>query len=225
MPRSARKLSNGPEIAPTAFCRNFSWSARSLLSPTTRDAADHVGMAVEIFRRRMHDDVDAEFQRPLEIGAAEGVVGDREQALAPGQRRRSPSRSTMLAAAGWSASRPTACCVSGRIAASTAARSVKSAKLTCRPAERLRTRSQQPEGAAVDVVGGDDMRAGVEQFEHGGDRRQARGEGEGRRRRFRGRPPRARRRSASGSGCGRIRSPCARRGSAGRRSRWRRSAP
>ena len=31
--------------------------------------------------------------------------------------------------------------VSGRIAASTAARSVKSTKLTCRLAERLRTRS------------------------------------------------------------------------------------
>ena len=46
-----------------------------------RDAADHVGMAVQIFGRRMDDDVDAELQRPLDIGAAEGVVGDRRSAL------------------------------------------------------------------------------------------------------------------------------------------------
>ena len=115
--------------------------------------------------------------------------------------------------------------VSGRIAASTAARSVKSTKLDLQAGRALAHPLEQPERAAIDVVGGDDMGAGVEQFEHGGDRRQARGEGEGRRCRFRGRRRRARRRSASGSGCAHIRSPCARRGSAGHRSRSRRSAP
>ena len=39
------------------------------------DAADHVGMAVEVFRRRMHDEVEAVFQRALDVGAGEGVVG------------------------------------------------------------------------------------------------------------------------------------------------------
>ena len=43
--------------------------------------------------------------------------------------------------------------------------------------------------------------------------------------RFRDRRRHARTRSASGSGCAHIRSPCARPGSAGRRSRSRRSAP
>ena len=78
-PRSARKLSNGPEIAPTAFCRKRSRSASSLSSPTTADAADHVGVAVQVLRRRVHDDVEAELERPLDVGAGEGVVGDRDQ--------------------------------------------------------------------------------------------------------------------------------------------------
>ncbi len=42
---------------------------------------------------------------------------------------------------------------------------MKSAKLTCRPAERLRTRSSSRKRAAIDVVRRDDMRAAVEQFE------------------------------------------------------------
>ena len=59
-----------------------------ILVVADRDAAaDHVGMAVQIFRRRMHDEVDAELERPLDVGAAEGVVGDRDHALAPGERR------------------------------------------------------------------------------------------------------------------------------------------
>ena len=41
-----------------------------------RHAADHVGMAVEILRGRVHDDVEAEFERALHLGAGEGVVGD-----------------------------------------------------------------------------------------------------------------------------------------------------
>ncbi len=106
-PRSAKKLSNGPEMAPTAFCRNFSRSARSRLVAHHRHAADHVGMAVEIFRRRMHDDVDAELQRPLDVGAAERVVGGRSADLvaSPAPPRLRGRRSS---AAGWSASRPTA---------------------------------------------------------------------------------------------------------------------
>ena len=40
-----------------------------------RHAADHVGMAVEIFRGRMHDEVEAMLERTLHIGAGEGVVG------------------------------------------------------------------------------------------------------------------------------------------------------
>jgi hypothetical protein len=44
---------------------------------------------------------------------------------------------------------------------------------------RLPDPLEQAEGAAVDVVAGNDVRTGVDQLEHGGDRRQPRGEGEG----------------------------------------------
>ena len=40
------------------------------------DAADHVRVAVQILGRRMHDDVEAELERPLHPGARERVVGD-----------------------------------------------------------------------------------------------------------------------------------------------------
>ena len=45
-----------------------------------RDAADHVGVAVQILGRRVHDDVGAELERPLHPRARERVVDDREDA-------------------------------------------------------------------------------------------------------------------------------------------------
>ena len=79
-PRSARKLSNGPEMAPTAFCRKAMLLAQRLVVADHSDAADHVGMAVEILGGRMHDDVEAEFERALHVGAGKGVVGDEPDA-------------------------------------------------------------------------------------------------------------------------------------------------
>src|SRR4051794_12855009 len=38
------------------------------------DAADHVGMAVEVFRGGMNDQVESEFERPLGPRTGEGVV-------------------------------------------------------------------------------------------------------------------------------------------------------
>ena len=67
----------GPAIAPTAFCRKASCSAQlAAFVADHGDAADHVGMAVEVLGRRVHDDVEAELERPLHVGAGEGVVGD-----------------------------------------------------------------------------------------------------------------------------------------------------
>ena len=40
-----------------------------------RDAADHVRVAVQIFGRRMHDDVKAEFERPLHRRSGKRVIG------------------------------------------------------------------------------------------------------------------------------------------------------
>src|SRR6478672_10880022 len=44
-----------------------------------REAADDVGMAAEIFRRRMDDDVRAELQRALEERRRERVVDDEDR--------------------------------------------------------------------------------------------------------------------------------------------------
>ena len=49
------------------------------LVPRDDATADNVGMAVEVFRRRVHDDVDAELERPLQVGGEERVVGKRDQ--------------------------------------------------------------------------------------------------------------------------------------------------
>ena len=83
---------------------------------------------------------------------------------------------------------------------------------------------EQPPRAAVEVVGGDDVGAAVEQRRAPSRSRQARRRRRSRPRRPRGRRCSARRPCGSGSACARIRSPCARPGSPARRSRWRRSA-
>ena len=44
------------------------------------EAADHVGVAAEVLRRRVHDDVGAEVERALEVGRREGVVDHEERA-------------------------------------------------------------------------------------------------------------------------------------------------
>jgi hypothetical protein len=48
--------------------------AQLVVVPHDGDAADHIGMAVQVFRGRMHDEVEAELDRSLHIGAREGVV-------------------------------------------------------------------------------------------------------------------------------------------------------
>ena len=50
-------------------------------------AADHVGMAVEVLRRRMHDDVDPQFQGPLRPWRGEGIVDRRQNTPRPRDRR------------------------------------------------------------------------------------------------------------------------------------------
>ena len=50
-------------------------------------AADDVGMAVQILGGGVHDDIDAELQRPLAVGAGEGVVGRGEHGALLAQRR------------------------------------------------------------------------------------------------------------------------------------------
>ena len=59
---------------------------RKLIVADHDGAADHVGMAVEILRRRMHDDVDPQFQGPLNPWRGEGIVDRRQNPPRPRKR-------------------------------------------------------------------------------------------------------------------------------------------
>jgi hypothetical protein len=139
------------------------------------DAADHVRVAVEVLRRRVDDDVEAELERPLHPRAGEGVVGGAEDAagmadLGDGAqvgeakqrigRRLHPDQLRLRRQRRRKAHRI------GQVDEAEAV-----------PGARLPHALEQAKSAAVDVVARDDVRARVEQLEHGRDRRQARGEG------------------------------------------------
>ena len=49
------------------------------------EPADDVGVAAEVLRRRVEDDVGPELERPLEVRRGEGVVDDDEHARASGR--------------------------------------------------------------------------------------------------------------------------------------------
>jgi len=78
-PRSTGKLSCGPAQEPVAFCRSRS------SPPAPRGGNDGPAkprpMAVDVLLRRMHDDVDAQFERPLKVMAKGKCC--RQMAIAP----------------------------------------------------------------------------------------------------------------------------------------------
>ena len=69
-------------------------------------AADHVRVAAEVLRRRVHDDVGAERERLLQVRRRERVVDDQAGAGVPWRSRRA-RRCRRCRAAGWWASRTT----------------------------------------------------------------------------------------------------------------------
>ena len=103
-------------------------------------AADHVRMAVEILGHRMHDDVEAQRQRPLHVGRGERIVGHAQNAMLARQRR-DRLQVGQLQAAGSRGVSIQIMRVLGRIAARKSSRFVGSTKLKSRFAERRRTRS------------------------------------------------------------------------------------
>ena len=50
------------------------------ISAHHQHAVDDVRVAAEILGARVHDQVEAELERPLQVGSREGVVGGRENA-------------------------------------------------------------------------------------------------------------------------------------------------
>jgi hypothetical protein len=141
-PRRARKLSNGPCTAPTEFCRKAICSAELRVVADHQHAADHVGVAVEVLGRRVHDDVGAVFQRALQHRRGEGVVDRDQQAMPLGAMAAIAAISTIFSIGLVGVSIQTSL-VFAVIAASNAAGSVRSTKLNDSPALRVRTRSNR----------------------------------------------------------------------------------
>ena len=220
---AARKLSKGEAMAPTAFCRKVSFSATSALSPDHQHAAHHVGVAVQVLGGGVHHEVEAVLQRALAVGRGEGVVRrDQARPCAWPAPRAHPGRRG--AAWGWWVSPPRSAGWRAVMAASTAATSDRFTKLKVSPCGAAAHLVEQAEAAAVEVVGGHHVGAGVQHLQRRGDGGEARGEGEALASRSPGPRRSARRRSGWGCASGNTRSPCERPGSPGRRWRWRRSA-
>ena len=49
-----------------------------------RQPGDHIGVAVEVFGRRVHHDIEAQLQRTMDSRRGEGVVGDADNIVPPG---------------------------------------------------------------------------------------------------------------------------------------------
>ena len=158
VPRRTSHESNGLRIAPAAFCTNLSHSMSSSRDGDD-DAADAVAVAVQVFGRAVHDQVGAELDRPLHDGAGEGVVDDQPDVVARARgrrpRARSVSRITGLVGVSTNSIR-----VAGVNARSTASRS-RRVDVAERQLVARQHLVEQPERAAVDVVGHDDVVAGL----------------------------------------------------------------
>jgi hypothetical protein len=130
-----------------------------------RDPADQVGMAAEILGGRMHDDIGAEFEGPGQQRRREGVV-DNQQGLARARDlggggdihdlQHGIGRSLQPDHPGLRPQRP----LQG-------ARLLQLGEGEIQPGRALAHAAEQAEGAAVQVVTGNDMIAAVQQFEQG----------------------------------------------------------
>ena len=133
-------------------------------------AADHVGMAVEVLGRRMHDDVGAVFERALQDRRGEGVVDRDQQAvlLRDGGDGGDVDDLQQRVGRGLDPHQPGLRRDRGferrRI------REVDEAEVQRRAA--LADALEQPVAAAVQVVHRDDVVAAVQQFQQGRGRRQ-----------------------------------------------------
>ena len=94
-PRSTRKQSNGEGTAPTAFWRKRRRSRERVVARDDR-AADHVGVAVQVLGRRVHDQIGAELERALQHRRRERVVDRAAARRACARRAPARAMSTIL---------------------------------------------------------------------------------------------------------------------------------
>ena len=113
IPRSTSQESKGDRIAPEPFWTKPSHSTCSLIL-RHRDAADRVGVAVQELRRRVHHDVRAERERPLEVRATRTCCRRRRarRARARSRTRAAMSQSVIIGFVGVSRK---SSCVFGRM--------------------------------------------------------------------------------------------------------------
>src|SRR5262249_9079342 len=139
-------------------------------------AADHVRMAVQIFGGRVHDDVETALERPLEVGAGEGVVGDRKQATPAGEGCPRLEGDDAQERVGWRFHPEHACRWpdGGRDGGEVG--EIDESRIE--PGRTAPHPIDQAEGAAVEVVSRDDMGARVEKLEYGGNAGEPGREGE-----------------------------------------------
>ena len=76
IPRNARNESNGPGDAADGVLQEGELLAQLIVpsSPTTATPPIDIGMAIQVLRGRVHDEVEPELQRPLQVGRGERVV-------------------------------------------------------------------------------------------------------------------------------------------------------
>ena len=141
-----------------------------------RDPADHIGMAIEVFGRRMHDDVDAVVEGALHRRRTKSVVAHGDQAMGLGEsgdgaeidhfeervgRAFNPDHFGFRCQGGFQI---------GRIG--------KIDETEFKPGRAPPDILEQAIAAAIKIVHGDHMVAAVEQLQDRAHRRQAGGEGE-----------------------------------------------
>jgi hypothetical protein len=139
-------------------------------------AAHHVRMAVQVLGGGVHHDVCAELQRPLAPGTGEGVVDHHQCTARPGLGRHGGNVDKLEHRVGRRLDPDHARVVLHGLGQRAGLRKVgigdpQAGAARPHPVE-------QPAGAAVQVVHGDDVAAGVEHLEQRGDRSHAGGEGE-----------------------------------------------
>ena len=136
-----------------AFCRKRE-ALRQLRVARDHGAADHVGVAVEVLGRRVHDDGRAQLERPLQHGRREGVVDDQRDAARARSARRAAAMSKSLSSGLVGVSSQTMRVRGGERRSQTRRGSRRSTKLDSMPSGCM-TAVEDAEGAAVDVVAAD----------------------------------------------------------------------
>ena len=142
------------------------------------DAADHVGMAVEVLGGRVQHQVRAVLQRALQHGRAEGVVHHQDQPVLARERGHLGQIHQPQHGVGGRL-----CPDHARVGLERGLQRGRVVEIDEAEVEPGRTPAhalEQTIGAAVQIVPGDDVAAGVQQLQHGAGRGQARGEGEAR---------------------------------------------